>query len=76
MGVNISDLFLARTVSMLGQQGTVSGVALEKVLSRILQRGDPGGHIRRALSHFPFPRVAEKVLSTFYVEGGISKEGA
>lgn len=74
MGVNISDWFLARTVSMLGQQGTVSGVALEKVLSRILQRGDPGGHIRRALSHFPFPRVAEKVLSTFYVEGGISKE--
>lgn len=73
MGVNISGWLLARTVSMLGQQGTVSGVALEKILSRILQRGDPGGHMRRALSHFPFPHIAQKVLDAFYVEGGIPK---
>lgn len=74
MGVNISGWLLARTVSMLGQQGTVSGVALEKILSRVLQRGDPGGHMRRALSHFPFPHIAKKVLDAFYVEGGIPEK--
>jgi NAD(P)H-dependent flavin oxidoreductase YrpB (nitropropane dioxygenase family) len=73
MGVNISSWPLARTVSMLGQQGTVSGTVLEKVMARILQSGDPGGHFRRALSHFPFPHITKKVLATFYVEGGISK---
>jgi len=71
MGVNISGWLLARTVSMLGQQGTVSGVILEKIFSRLLQQGDPGGYLRRALSHFPFPHIAKKVLDAFYVEGGI-----
>ncbi len=70
MGVNISSPFLAREVSMLGQLGTVSGVALERVMARILQKGDPDGHMRRALSHFPFPNVAKKVIEEFYIKGG------
>ena len=70
MGVNISSWLLARTVSMFGQRGTVSGVATERLMTRILQVGDPGGHIRRALSHFPFQQVVEKILKTYYVEGG------
>jgi NAD(P)H-dependent flavin oxidoreductase YrpB (nitropropane dioxygenase family) len=73
MGVNISDWSLARTVSLLGEQGTVSGVALERIVTRILQTGDPGGHIKRALSHFPFPSVAKKIMDIFYMEGGIPK---
>jgi len=73
MGVNISDWYLARTVSLCGELGTVSGVALERIVPRILQKGDQGGHIRRALSHFPFPSIAEKVINTFYVENGIQK---
>ena len=73
MGVNISNWRLARAVSMLGQQGTVSGVILEVVVARQLQNGDCGGHIRRALSHFPFPDISKMVLDAFYVEGGISK---
>lgn len=73
MGVNISDWHLARTVSLCGELGTVSGVALERIVPRILQKGDPGGHIRRALSHFPFPSVAEKIIETYYVENGIQK---
>jgi len=73
MGVNISDWYLARAVSMLDQQGTVSGVALERVLACILQRGDPNGHIRRALSHFPFQGVVKEVLDAFYVERGVAK---
>lgn len=56
-----------------GQLGTVSGVALHRIVPRILQMGDPGGHIRRALSHFPFPAIARKVIEAFYVEGGIKK---
>jgi len=73
MGFAISTWRLARAVSMLGQRGTVSGVALEIVLAEGLRKGDPGGHFRRALSHFPFPKVAEKVLKAFYVEGGVGE---
>ena len=73
MGINISDWHLAKTVSMLGQRGTLSGTALDRVVSRILQNGDIDGHIRRALATFPFPEHAEKVLSEFFVKGGIKK---
>ncbi|MFA6445687.1 MAG: nitronate monooxygenase [Candidatus Paceibacterota bacterium] len=73
MGLNISNWSLAKKVSMLGQLGTVSGVALERVMARILQMGDPGGHFRRALATFPFPKYAEKVLSEYFVENGILK---
>jgi len=65
MGVKISDWPLARAVSMRGQQGTISGVALERVLALLLQLGDKGDHIHRALAHFPFPDVAKKVLNAF-----------
>ncbi|MEI6378553.1 MAG: nitronate monooxygenase [Candidatus Falkowbacteria bacterium] len=65
MGAKISGWPLARAVSKLGQQGTVSGVALERIMALMLQLGDQGGHLRRALSHFPFPHIAEKVLSAF-----------
>jgi len=75
MGVYISDPFLAKTVSMTDVgMGTVSGVLAGKVLARILERGDPGGHYRRTLAHFPFPEKAEKVLATYYVAGGISSK--
>lgn len=73
MGVNISGWLLARTVSLLGEQGTVSGVALQRIITRILQKGDPGGHIRRALAHFPFPSVAEEIIERYYVRNGIPK---
>lgn len=73
MGANISSPSLARAVSLLGEQGTVSGVALERLVTRILQMGDPGDHIQRALSYFPFPDVAQKIVGRFYVKGGIPK---
>jgi NAD(P)H-dependent flavin oxidoreductase YrpB (nitropropane dioxygenase family) len=71
MGVNISGWKLARTVSMLGQQGTVSGTALEIVVGYMLAIGDPGEHIRRALSHFPFQNIVQSVLKNFFIEGGV-----
>ncbi|HZP49606.1 nitronate monooxygenase [Actinocrinis sp.] len=66
MGVAISGWPLARAVSMTGQLGVVSGTALEVVCARRLQRGDPGGHMRRALAHFPFPQTAQRIISAYY----------
>ncbi len=74
MGFGISGWRLARAVSILGQYGTVSGVALEILMAEMLRRGDPGEHYRRALSHFPFPQVAEEVLDAFYVKDGVSAD--
>lgn len=70
MGVAISDWRLARTVSKLGQLGVVSGVALEIVMVRRLQDGDPDGHVRRALGAFPFPEMARRTLEKYYIPGG------
>lgn len=75
MGVGVSGWRLARTVSRAGQLGVVSGTALDLTLARRLQRGDPGGDLRRALAAFPVPEVAARVLRRYYVPGGIP-EGA
>jgi nitronate monooxygenase len=72
MGVAVSSWRLAGTVSRLGQLGVVSGTALDHVLARRLQDGDPGGHMRRALDRFPFPDMADRVWADYYVEGGKS----
>ncbi len=73
MGVGVSNWVLARAVSIAGQLGVVSGTALDVVLARRLQLGDPDGHVRRALDHFPFPEIAKRVWETYFVEGGIPK---
>ncbi len=70
MGVAISGWQLARAVARTGQLGVVSGTALEVVCARRLQHGDPGGDVRRALAQFPIPGMADRVLRTYYVEGG------
>jgi nitronate monooxygenase len=70
MGAGVSNYRLARAVAEQGQLGVVSGTALDHILARRLQDGDPGGEIRRALSHFPFPRMAQRILSKHFVEGG------
>lgn len=72
MGVGVSGWRLARAVSQLGQLGVVSGVALDAVLARRLQRGDPGGHARRALARLPLPGVAARILRRYFVPGGIA----
>ncbi len=74
MGVAVSDWTLANAVSKLGQLGVVSGTALDAVLARRLQMGDPGGHVRQALAHFPFPAIAERVYNAYFVDGGKSAE--
>jgi NAD(P)H-dependent flavin oxidoreductase YrpB (nitropropane dioxygenase family) len=70
MGVGVSGWRLARAVARTGQLGVVSGVALDAVLARRLQSGDPDGHLREALSHLPIAGVAERILRRYLVPGG------
>lgn len=70
MGAAVSDWRLAQAVSRIGQLGVVSGTALEVILARRLQDGDPGGHMRRALDAFPFPAMAERIWTKYFVPGG------
>ena len=72
MGVGVSDWRLARAVAAAGQLGVVSGVALDAVLARRLQCGDPGGDVRRALGELPLPGVAERIIRRYFVPGGIA----
>jgi nitronate monooxygenase len=70
MGAGVSDWRLARAVSLTGQLGVVSSTALDTILSRRLQDGDPGGHMRRGLAMFPYPAIAQRILEKHYIAGG------
>jgi nitronate monooxygenase len=70
MGAGVSNWRLAQAVSRAGQLGVVSGTALDQILARRLQDGDPGGHMRRGLDAFPFPAMAERVWQTYFIPGG------
>lgn len=70
MGAGVSNWRLARAVSQTGQLGVVSGTALDQILARRLQDGDPGGHMRRGFERFPFPQMAERVWRAYYIAGG------
>jgi len=74
MGVGVSSWRLANAVARCGQLGVVSGTALDTSVTRRLQDGDPGGHVRRALTAFPLPHLAERVLTRYYRPGG--RDGA
>jgi NAD(P)H-dependent flavin oxidoreductase YrpB (nitropropane dioxygenase family) len=63
MGTGVSGWSLARAVSKAGQLGVVSGSALDAILARRLQLGDPGGNMRRALGHLPIPGAARRILN-------------
>lgn len=66
MGMGVSNWRLANTVSSLGQMGVVSGTAIDTIFARRLQDGDVGGHMRRALKHFPAPDIARKFLKKYF----------
>ena len=74
MGASVSNWRLAQSVSRLGQLGVVSGTALDGIIVRRLQDGDIGEHIRRALEHFPFPRMGKRVLDAYYIPSGKTME--
>jgi NAD(P)H-dependent flavin oxidoreductase YrpB (nitropropane dioxygenase family) len=70
MGVGVSSWRLASAVAAAGQLGVVSGVALDVVLTRRLQDGDPDGAARRALAHFPNQAIAERIVATYLCPTG------
>lgn len=70
MGIAVSSWQLAREVSLAGELGVVSGTGLDAVLTRTLQNGDPGGHYRRALAHFPNQAVAERIIAKYFLPEG------
>ncbi len=70
MGIAVSGWELARAVSLTGQLGVISGTAINSVLVRRLQDGDPGGHMRRALAAYPDQAAAQKIIESYFIEGG------
>ncbi len=70
MGVGVSGWRLARAVGETGQMGVVSGTAIDVVHARVLEDGDPGGHLRRAYAHFPVAQVVERVLARWFSQDG------
>ncbi len=70
MGAGVSAWPLARAVSQAGQMGVVSGTALDLIVARRLQVGDPEQHLRRAMAAFPFPEMVERILDRYFIEGG------
>ena len=70
MGIGVSNWRLAQAVSRLGQLGVVSATAVDSVLVRRLQDGDPGGHVRRAMARFPIPEIATAVLRRYFRSAG------
>ncbi len=76
MGVYVSNWRLAKAVAMEKPGitvGTVSGTGLDWVYVRLLQLGDPGGHVCRALTAFDEKfntGIGKKILDRYFVEGG------
>src|SRR6202795_2753080 len=70
MGAGVSSWRLARAISQLGQLGLVSGTALDQIVARRLQGGDPGGHMRLGFDRFPFRKMAERIWERYYIPGG------
>jgi len=70
MGVQVSSWKLAREVARAGELGIISGTAMDIVLVRWLQDGDPGNLYRNALKHFPDQGMAQRMIDKFFIEGG------
>ncbi len=76
MGVYVSNWRLASTVAKQRPgicAGTVSGTGLDWVYVRLMQLGDPGGHIRRAFSAFDSlfeTQIGMEIFNRYYISGG------
>ena len=74
MGIAVSNWELAKTVSLKGQLGVVSGTAIDNVMARRLQDGDKSGNTRRALAAFPNQEIVQKILAKYFIDGGKAPE--
>ncbi len=76
MGVYVSNWRLAKAVAKEKPgitAGTVSGTGLDVVYVRLLQLGDPGGHVQRALLAFDSKfdvSIGKKICDKYFIENG------
>ena len=70
MGIAVSSWQLARAVASAGQIGVVSATAIDTVVVRELQQGDPHGRLD-SLRDYPDQEIVAYLADTFFVEGGI-----
>jgi NAD(P)H-dependent flavin oxidoreductase YrpB (nitropropane dioxygenase family) len=70
MGIAVSSWQLAREVAIAGELGVISGTAIDSVVARRLQDGDPTGDIRRAMAAFPNQSTISEILDRFFIVGG------
>jgi nitronate monooxygenase len=68
MGVGVSSVKLARTVSMHGELGVISGTAIALTLARKLQQKDCSQELLDAILSFPYPEISERILETYHHE--------
>jgi len=73
MGIGVSSVRLARTVSKQGYLGVVSGTAVATTLVRRLQETKGRKKIVDAIHAFPFPKMAQKVLDKYQPQSHITK---
>lgn len=69
MGIAVSNWRLARRVAELGEIGVVSATAIDTVLVRELQDGDPAGRLR-VLERYPDQEIVAHLRDRYFVEGG------
>lgn len=74
MGVAVSGWRLASTVAREGGLGVVSGTALDVVVARRLQMGDED--VRRACLMFPDQAAGQRVVDSYFIEGGKAADKA
>jgi NAD(P)H-dependent flavin oxidoreductase YrpB (nitropropane dioxygenase family) len=73
MGIAVSSWCLARAVAISGEIGVVSATAIDSVLVRELQNGDPNGRLR-VLESYPDQEIVSHLRDRYFVEGGKSAE--
>jgi nitronate monooxygenase len=74
MGAGVSNYRLVREVCKNEGLGVVSGVALQEIMIRRLQNGDPTQEIRDALEQFPDKETSEWIINEYFIEGGKEKD--
>ena len=73
MGIAVSSWKLARAVASAGEIGVVSATAIDTVVVRELQEGDPNGRLE-SLRDYPDQEIVAHIAERFYVEGGIDAD--
>lgn len=75
MGISVSSWRLARAVAGAGEIGVVSATAIDSVLVRELQDGDPNGRLE-SLADYPDQEIVEFLAARYFIDGGLEADSA